>query len=348
MSSNHTCVHLLGAGASTHAGYPLVSNFISTLFKNKPSGGFQLEQLFNLVKIAVDRFQGKNIEELIMLASSPNNPEYKRVVEMVVTGNDIDKIGQQYIIIPLKYSVVYLLDQIAHIAPSTAAVENFVAKTDGTIITFNWDTLFDAVIAKQLGLDWLDVKSNQESNRKYLKLHGSADCLYCLNCKEAFRVDISTLVAKWTESTYSCPFCGGIESHNIETRSYASEPFIIGFSNDKRDELARIPLLQGQWNIARKELIDCDELIVHGFSFNTLDNHVLFFLDSVMRMRKKDMSVKIINPDNGDRFRLDVLAAFGGKPDIDLNGEQVSFKCYEHCVEIEFKSIDFIKYTRSL
>ena len=60
------------------------------------------------------------------------------------------------------------------------------------------------------------------------------------------------------------------------------------------------------------------------------------------------MSVKIINPDNGNQFRLDVLAAFGGKSDIDLNGEQISLRRYGHCVEIEFKSIDFTKYTRSL
>jgi NAD-dependent SIR2 family protein deacetylase len=312
------------------------------------SGGFQIEQLFNLVSVAVSRFQELNIEELIMLASSPYDPEYKKVAEMVMTGNDIDQIGQQYIVIPLKYAVVCLLGQRANATPTTDAVEEFVAKTEGSIITFNWDVLFDAVLNSQLKLDWLNTESNLGGERKYLKLHGSADCLYCLNCKEAFRVDIRTLVAKWTESNYSCPYCGSIESHGIETRSYASEPLIIGFSSDKSVELARIPILQSQWNLARQELIDCDELLVYGFSFNTIDKHVLFFLDSVLRMRKKDLIVQIINPDNSTEFRRKVRAAFSGDPEADAPSHEFTVERYDHNIEVTFRSVDFTSYVSSL
>jgi len=348
LSNSHSIVHLLGAGASVHAGYPLVSNFVSALTDSRLSGGFQIEQLFSLVNVAVKRFQDLNIEELIMLASSPHNPEYKKVAEMVKTGNDIDQIGQQYIVIPLKYAVVYLLDQRANVTPTTDTVEEFIAKTEGTIITFNWDILFDPVLNSQFKLDWLNIESNLGGTRKYLKLHGSADCLYCLNCKEAFRVDIRTLVAKWTESTYSCPYCGSIESHGIETRSYASEPLIIGFSSDKRVELARIPILQSQWNLARQELIDCDELFVHGFSFNTIDNHVLFFLDSVLRMRRKDLIVQIINPDSSADFRRNVRSAFSGDPEADPPGQEFTIERYDHRIEVTFKSIDFISFVSDL
>lgn len=348
MSTNPHIVYVLGAGTSVHAGYPLVSNFIEILSQQHPNSSYQLQQLFVYVRNLSKKFPNLNIEELIRLACSPHDPDYSGIADLVLTFNDPDRIGEQYVVIPLKFAVVYLLDCIARSTPRTSEVSLLLKKTESTIITFNWDVLVDRVLNEDYGGDWLDIKSNQGTRRQYLKLHGSADCLYCLNCKGPFRVDVTTLVAKWSENNYSCPYCGGIESHGIETDSYASEPLIIGFSGNKKVELARIPHLQMQWNIARQELIACDEIVFVGFSFSSLDIHVLFFLDGVLRMRRKSLCVKVVNPDDSNRFRRDVVTAFGEDSVSDISSNSITFERYGQRVDICFKTVDFGEYVNNL
>jgi NAD-dependent SIR2 family protein deacetylase len=340
--------YILGAGASVHAGYPLVSNFMTTLSKCQPVDSPELEELFLKISNIVKQFPRLNIEELIRIADSPSAPEYQEVKNMVITGEDDEDIGRQYVIAPIKIGVIYLLNSIAQKTPGTSEMQRFIQKSDGTIITFNWDILADSTLKESHGIDWMTDKLKHYCVPIYLKLHGSADCAYCLNCKELIRLDNSQLMSYLHMSDLKCPYCGSIEGSGNEMSLYSVEPLIIGFSNDKREELAKIPLLQTQWNMARRQLIQCSEMVIIGFSFNQIDRHIRFFLDGILRMREKDLIIRIINPDTSDEFKINVLEAFGNVADDNRVKERMRFDKNGTLVNFEFERMNFAQYVSAM
>jgi len=345
---NNKNVYILGAGASVHAGYPVVNNFKGKLLSVNAQHNKYLSHLFGLIKNIFNVFPNENIEEIIAIASNPLNESYKKMSNIIQTFTDYDQIGSQYVLYPLKIAIMYLLYKNSKGPLNTKYIDHFIDSINGTLVTFNWDNSMDMQLYSRGKVSWFSSKFDCHDELLYLKLHGSADTLYCQNCKEPFFVDINVLLTHWMETNYSCPYCGSIESHGITNNSYSSDPLLIGFSDNKKAEIEYIPILQMQWNKAREMMIKSDKLVIIGFSMNEIDKHVIYFFDSILRMRKQNWIIEVVNPDRTILFKKNVLSGFGQVVNENNIGNEYSFVAYDKGIRVIFIEKNFEEYTSEL
>ncbi len=340
-------VYLFGAGVSKHAGYPLVSEFNQSLISHSFPDNFKIQALIEIVKSFISVLKDKNIEEIIRIANNPKDTDFLKLHNIIEASSDNYDLSKNYVLSYLRYAIMTYFYSLS-VTQKTTISNKFLDKVEGAICTINWDILFDGYLLNKYQVDWM--KYNQDNSKKirFYKLHGSSNTLYCLNCKESFRPDINVVVTHWNENNYSCPFCGSIEEYDISSVLYSSEPLIVGFSENKKEEIQKTPILQRQWNMARNEFIEADEVIIIGLSLNEFDEHICFFLNSVLRMRKKNLKILLIDPNISLKLITNYLKVFGYKLKAKIDTMKYEENLHGNNITLELKNSTFENFVNNM
>ncbi|MEE9442578.1 MAG: hypothetical protein V3V99_07910 [candidate division Zixibacteria bacterium] len=364
MSINNNCqkqVLILGAGASAHAGFPLISEFRDSIFsenviqKYKDDGCTPENRIYDYyysVQNLWEKCPDKNIEQMIKLMSNPSRPEYKSAISSIITAQDSEELGKQYFCNPAKYCIVHSFDKISNKSDLTTPYMKLVERFEGTIITFNWDNMLDKCLKKYLNIDWPQIGMIDDSKIQYLKLHGSFDTFYCLNCNEIFMPNLELLFSDIYMSKIKCPLCGSEERRekNVndnpihELYHYNSEPLMIGFSSDKKNELFGKCALVNQWNFSRKAILACEQLTFIGFSMNETDDHLYLFFDSIFRCREKDLNITVIDPKANKQLIRNYLTFLGHEAKINQKSTNFRIQKYNCQISVNFEKSNFENY----
>ena len=123
----------------------------------------------------------------------------------------------------------------------------------------------------------------------YLKLHGSLDCLRCINptCanrQRLSRADPETYRHMLTGADVNCRRCGML-----------LEPAIIPPLTGK--SLVEGPYM-AVWNQAFTELFEADRVVVIGVSFSAADTELRWLIRQTMELRDDLPEVVVVNPDS--------------------------------------------------
>ncbi|MHA1660239.1 MAG: hypothetical protein ACTSUT_14100 [Promethearchaeota archaeon] len=286
-------VFILGAGYSKPAGLPLqrellkgilnlsinnhkfdiakddLKKFISRYFKNVNPLNLEMENLFTIFDRAI-----LNKENFI-------NYRWK----------DLDNIKQEFI-----YAIITIIDY--HMKNSLKNIPKFyidfakyviekrLSQKRGedliSIISLNWDTLFEFVIDKEVQqghynkkisidyctyTDWLDKKINPDitlkargiKNIKVLKPHGSINGLYCPNCGRLF-IDRKENIG--IQDEVLCPYCSN-ENSKITLETMIITPTMLKELNNLH--------LKYIWQNAFIEFQEAKRIVFIGYSFPIAD-----------------------------------------------------------------------------
>lgn len=136
----------------------------------------------------------------------------------------------------------------------------------------------------------------------YLKLHGSLDWLYCEtegceNNANIFALSVSEL-ADGQEEGMPCRFCGA------SLRTFIVPPV----ATKRLKDTGRMAFL---WNIALRQLISADRIVVVGISFAPSDFELRWLVRQAIELRETaGYELHVVNPSSDDR--QNTIAVFPG------------------------------------
>ncbi|MBL7147605.1 MAG: hypothetical protein ISS82_02160 [Nanoarchaeota archaeon] len=301
-------VYILGAGCSVEDGVPLVNDFLNIALetKRKLSCEGDRKRFDNVFIFRNKEIPNSNIEELfsyidfkISMCEPFDRPTYKSI------RNDL----------------LFLIGQTISkniIKGSSHNYNLFKSRLrgDSTVITFNWDILLDNHLTANIleegintevhleidyGGDFFELYKDEVNNRfnyrdvkrkgiKLLKLHGSFNWLFCkdnIRCMHRFFVNGNKVQFElFKGKTYTCPACNKV---NLL-------PLIVPPSFEKNEQMWP---LSDIWQEAENELINCEKIVIIGYSFPNNDVHSKLFLQSCIsknfHKNKRPIKVDIVN-----------------------------------------------------
>lgn len=267
-------VFVLGAGASAEAKVPVMNQFLDTARELLGSGvaapwkrSFQAVfeaigylqrahskadlDLFNLEAVFSAFHMSKTLG-LRQFQDKDLASEFKRVIHYVISSkaDHIHNIHQPYI----KFAKI-----VRHLAQNNRL----------SIITFNYDLVFDFVLRKN-GTFYSYGEPVDHVARKVqlLKLHGSLNWCWCPECGEIKR---SLLPKPYKVSEFAAQRFVPLDLGTCNKCTNHFEPFIVPPTYDKAEHHNT---LQGIWQAAAASLSEAEDLYVIGYSLPDSD---LFF-----------------------------------------------------------------------
>ncbi|WP_299290171.1 SIR2 family protein [Nitrosopumilus sp.] len=271
-------VYVLGAGFSRDAGCPTVSEFIS---KNsisrikKTLNSDEKRKLESLQSYWNYRIQEgyceSNIESIFNHVSAAKYLFMESMTESDAGNYDAEKIYndlQWYILKTLKESTKKKIPK---------EYQKFVKEMlqpEDVIISFNYDLILEKVLLDlKIQIDY-GISDPQKNDRLILKLHGSANWVYCNNCGHSYPTeDYSGLEA--LSEKIKCHYC----------KKSTLKPILIPptLYKDYQDQKLG-GMIQELWARANEELYNADKIIFIGFSMAQTDAYAqeLFKLSSNM------------------------------------------------------------------
>lgn len=273
----HKTVYVLGAGFSRDAGCPTVSEFISknvisrlkkTLDKQENQKLVFLQSYWNYR--ITEGYCESNIESVFNHVSAARYLFMESMTESdsIYDAQNIYDDLQWFILKTLKESTKKKTPKEYHIF-----VKEILQPQD-TIISFNYDLVLEKVFSdEKIPFDY-GISESQKDDRLILKLHGSANWVFCKDCGHAYPTsDYSGLDA----------LLGKIKCHNCKKKNL--EPILIPptLYKDYQDQ-KRGGMIQGLWSKANEELYTADNVVFIGFSMAQTDAYAqeLFKLSSNM------------------------------------------------------------------
>jgi NAD-dependent SIR2 family protein deacetylase len=288
------------------------------------------------------------ILDVILYTPRTDDPDFWRLMAPRATKKELEEVRK-------------LREKIKKSRPfkTHSAVASKLNKED-SIITFNWDLLFETVLglderhehyfesrnmimnpfygASKNPLEYVYLKARDDSKGYFLKLHGSVNFANCTNVdcfKNQFPFIIDTFDAEVPE-LLQCNICGSpieilIVPPNVN-KSYKANRFF-----------------QLQANLAADKLDVANEIIVIGYSFPEFD----FEANALMRLARLDPKpdkdeenflekVTIVNPQVSEESYLDkIIDLFGLKLAKSAHGHDVDLKVYngvDSYIEKEIKN----------
>jgi len=312
-------LYVLGAGFSAKAKCPLMPEFTDkNSFKwlkkrlNKKDKK-RLEFLESYVLDRMDLGYCHNIEEFLNHVSVGNflwmesTTEYKRGTN---PGSRIFRELQWYIVKLIQEKTVKKI-------PSE--YEKFVRmalKQNATIISFNYDLIVEAVLEKLNKHYAYDPRDKDENHPLILKLHGSGNWYYCMDCN--FPAIHKYYVAdKILSRRFKCKRC----------KSVNLEPIIIPpmLSKDYQNPKHGEDLIRFLWHDATNELLDADKVIFIGFSMTKTDWVVQELFKFCSNMNS-NIEYEVINS-NPSKVSSDYLSALVNREDM-ITFQKMSFEEY--------------------
>lgn len=326
-------VFILGAGASAHAGAPIMGNFIDKAEELKDTiRDKNIKKDFDVVFEKLNKLNASHTKA---------NIGFRNNLEMAFAGCEMDFLlkpssaqngDAKSLSDAFKNLIVYVLEQSIqfrhsenHFQPSSeynAFVQLIRAMGIETtsVLTFNYDLALDYAfhrhgIAFSYGLDDIGTYN-------YLKLHGSINWKQCSVCKKIFPMTMKEYLSKYildnrtlkitmTDELQKRPHCDG------DTETSAT---IVPPTWDK----TRYHIAIGKvWEAAAKELSNAENIIICGYSFPPTDEFFkyLYALGSISNTRIKRFLV--YNPDQKTEQRFKDL--MGIETAAKFHFEQMSF-----------------------
>lgn len=280
------------------------------------------------------------------LASKPFSLEelltFLQLERQEATKSRNDQKAKEYLFIELvlEHRLSYYLSKFSHKAKSNPEMVKFgevVYKQKSTIITTNYDLIVEAIVDKAFhsklgasskqnapawsvkdsypswfskGDEWTKKVPSKHTRPLMLKLHGSLNW--------AAVVDVKANVLKPEKGLrfyLEKEFTGGYNPHRKQER-YLYKPLIVPMILYKGEYLGH-PAIRATWEKARKELSECQNLVVIGYSFPPTDFNVKkLFLEALYQRELKKLT--IVNPDTSVVQRIKNLTHFQ-KPIIVCN-----------------------------
>lgn len=325
-------VYIFGAGASVHAGAPLLNNFLA-VSQGLHQGTEHLtyiksfEKLFSWItdlkrSTASVKINYSNLEEIFSLASMTrelNTGEWEGLYEHLlnVIFETLDKTISFKLIESNQYHKIYG-DAVTY-----RFVEDFVGRNlsrrdlcrentfeRDSIITFNYDLLLDlAFHAKGVGADYC-LDTPQEEGYKLLKLHGSMNWAVHENCTTKSGIHVASLDDLLSQRSSS----GGVQKLGAYASMRKSScescskvgltPVFVPPTWTKSPSLAG---LSNVWAAAAEEIQGAEQIVVIGYSLPPTDTFFQYLLALGLRKNTRLNRVVIVNPDMspdyGNRFK---------------------------------------------
>lgn len=332
-------IYVIGAGASKHAGYPLINDFVDTIFAlPEPKASYLWSRLATLKNFRNRFLPDGNIEELLAFAEFLRYTDYIDLSSLVLTFDDIPR---DYLVPSVQLGILYLFSELAKKKNRSEVYDEFVKSLNGAILSFNWDFLIDESLKYAKGILWPECiegyfHDNKLSDVSYLKLHGSANTIWCPNpmC-DFYKRENPEEILRILEgsSDQKCPKCHG-KWNNVH---YFLEPFFVGPSLDKGSAMYRMGLLKSQWYLARKMLIDCERIIFIGLSFAASDFHlVTLFRSAIAGRQSKTLSIEVVNPSDSPDLVRRYLNLFLSSDLYEERRTEYSGKRYDCSIFLKF------------
>jgi len=273
---NEKTVYVLGAGFSRDAGCPTVSEFISkntisrlkkTLNKIEKK---KLESLQSYWNYRIEEgYCESNIESVFNHVSAAKYLFMESITESDTSNYDAENIYddlQWFILKTLKESTK------KKIPKEYQKFVKEILQPEDVIISFNYDLVLENVLFdSKLSIDY-GISEPEKDDRLVLKLHGSANWVYCKDCRHSYPTnDYSGLSA----------LLGKIKCHNCKKTNL--KPILIPPTLYKDYQELGV-MIQGLWARANEELYTADNVVFIGFSMAQTDAYAqeLFKLSSNM------------------------------------------------------------------
>jgi hypothetical protein len=301
-------VFILGAGASSHTGAPVMGNFLDKarrLYAAGENNPYQRD--FARVFGAISKLQAvhsKSELDLVNLESVFGAFEMQRLLGTEEDAEATVRSMRRVIAHTIDSTVAYRYTPALTVLP-TDPYHNLAAlitelRNRGlsvAVITFNYDLAFDHALAhNELGPDYR--LGGDQAGVPLIKLHGSLNWARCSRCKQIlvspFRGGVSTRdefnVAKDPANLRHC-----------ESPPEA-DPILVPPTWDKGGHYSRLAPV---WKSAAEELATASSVIVCGYSLPETDSffRYLYALGSVGEELFERFWVCDTNPDVHQRFR---------------------------------------------
>lgn len=331
-------VFILGAGASSEAGAPVMNNFMQTARNLAKSGEIAPGDL-NIVSRGIEELQKaqsnaklnlKNLEDvfgafemakLIGRLGSMNPEEVSQLTDALV----------ELITQTLGHSLRFPIDpdeehpaRMVKPSPPYAAFAKFIysrnLRYDGTgvrpfsIITFNYDPCIDdALTYNNLPYDYCLGSKFEKAELNLLKLHGSLNWVCCPQCNNKvtyWKVEeqiakthysVDELEDRGSKTVKLMQFLAGHRNF-VCGHSGNSKPFIVPPTYSKGNAHSEIASV---WAAAASELREAENVFVIGFSLPETDHFFQHFyaLGATGNLSLNRFWVYDINPMVAGRFK---------------------------------------------
>ncbi len=275
---NKKTVYVLGAGFSKQAGCPTVPEFISKnvilrlkkrLSKHEKQKLTSLQSYWNYR--ITEGYCESNIESIFNHVSAAKYLSMESMTESDTSNYDAQNIYDDLQWFILKTLKIYTKKKIPK---GYYRFVKEILQSQDTVITFNYDLVLEKVFNDlKIPFDY-GISEPQKGDRLILKLHGSANWVYCKNCGHSYPTrEYSGLDA----------LLGKIKCHNCKAKKI--EPILIPptLYKDYQDQ-ERGGLIRWIWSKANEELYTAENVVFIGFSMAQTDAYVqeLFKLSSNM------------------------------------------------------------------
>jgi len=158
----------------------------------------------------------------------------------------------------LKHSL-NIFEYFATVVSGKIGDRDYQFNLDDSIITFNYDLILDQIFLKQnIGVNYC-LESNSKKGIKFLKLHGSANWLYCPKCKK-----VNIYKRGYLHKIKKCDNC----KHDLE-------PLIVPPTWNKDSYNEKLNLI---WEEAVNEIKQARRIFILGYSMPPTDMYFEFLM----------------------------------------------------------------------
>lgn len=318
-------VFILGAGASKHAGAPLMKDFLSTadnLRRSNTATKHIFDKVFNIIDSlqsvhSKSRLGLDNIENVFaalemgqLIRKLPDIPDSETPELVSAMKQLITKTLEASIVFPVSEKQIRPPGTYDYFAKFVKAINNNGSQNNCSIITFNYDVALDYALHFNLYPPNYCL-DNSNSGIPLLKLHGSINWARC-TCGKIIPWNIGDYTSKreFISTTTDVPsqHYFHIGSELLKSglkhcdKAIEPDPMIVPPTWNKQryhNEIAQV------WTRAAKELANAENIFIIGYSFPESDYffHYLYALGSIGKTRIKRFWVCNSNREIANRFK---------------------------------------------
>lgn len=304
--------YILGAGASFHAGLPVLSDFFhkaevlcdGNMGSQPPCNGYKnaVDSVRTFRMNNKNKCDPQNIEDVYRLALEVNDVKTLNDLEQIILGL-LDLHGCLVNYDGKKYKPDRIYDSfIEKIYPAGDGIwANRKHIDDTVIITFNWDCLIDYAFFYNRQTPYYGMgQFTGPSTPKLLKMHGSINWGFCRACNSSAQAIPLNNFVGMRDIRKPFEFDLRIVTEGLGRRKCtcgrALSPKIVPPTHKKNlpNDIIQI------WQMAQDMLSHAHKITIIGYSFPITDTDFVDLFNKALNNNIDLMSVDVINPRNSD------------------------------------------------
>jgi len=334
-------VYVLGAGASVHAGAPMLRDFLSAARLVSHVGSPDVLPHYEDVAAFLRYLDGLRSIAYYVDTDLDNVEEVFSLLEM---GKQLGRADCAELIRKLKWTIYETLDNYTqvrwaqgHQLPDntyTTFVRHLVelnkeraamASIPGpgtihdTVVTFNYDILLDHALHAAGTRFTYGLEGDGEGDLQLLKLHGSLNWGVCSECRGSPQV-VSPASDAWIGPARAMPGEGQQLALRMATRMLPGTKCAKCDKVDKLEPLIVPPtwskLIEGShlvpvWNRAVEAISMAYQVVIIGYSMPSTDTFLRYLFSIALERKGWFNRVVVVNKDNSDGLRQRYRDVFG-------------------------------------